>query len=322
MNGPLAVVADPRFELEPLVGQARSVARDQPVLAVVADPAATGSAVSPDADRVVALGGDGMPGADAAALAAALEELCRQEQPELLAFPSSVQWREVAAPLGVRLDGSVISEVIDLRRSEDGTLLADRLLYSGLVVATVAMLARPAIITVTAQEARHAAPAEVRAGDVASAEPGGRVLLSRARRASDAEGAGGAEVELAAARRVVAVGRGLRQREDLSLVEELCRTLGAELGASRPLIEDARWLPVTRQVGLSGHTVKPELYIAVGISGQIQHLVGMRESRFVVAINMDPKAPIFEAADVGIVGDLYEVVPRLASALAAWASGS
>ena len=184
------------------------------------------------------------------------------------------------------------------------------------------MLGRPAVITVTAQEALHAVPREVTAGEAAPAEPGARVLLSRARRASDADGAGDAGVELSAARRVVAVGRGLRQREDLSLVEELCRTLGAELGASRPLVEDARWLPVTRQVGLSGHTVKPELYIAVGISGQIQHLVGMRDSRFVVAINIDPKAPIFEAADVGIVGDLYDVVPRLASVLAAGAGGS
>jgi electron transfer flavoprotein alpha subunit len=120
----------------------------------------------------------------------------------------------------------------------------------------------------------------------------------------------------------VAVGRGLQRREDLALVEALCRVLDAELAGSRPLIEDLRWLPADRQVGLSGHTVRPELYLAVGISGQIQHLVGMRDAGVVVAINADAKAPIFDAADVGVVGDLYEVVPRLTDAVAARGAGS
>ena len=321
MSGPLAVVIDPRFEHGPLLAQARTVAGDNPVLGFVADPAGTESPVSVDLDRVVALGGDGMPGADAETLTVALEEVCQQEQPAVVAIPSAVDWREVAAPLAVRLGGSVTSEVTELRRGADGTLLADRLLYSGLVVATVAMLASPAVITVALLEAPRAPPREAMGHQNAPVDRGGRVLISRGRRQDGADGAGAASAGLSGAERIVAVGRGLRRREDLSLVEELCRALDAELGASRPLIEDSRWLPAERQVGLSGHTVKPELYLAVGISGQIQHLVGMRESHVVVAINSDPKAPIFEAADVGIVADLYEVLPRLITTLTGRAGG-
>ena len=191
-----------------------------------------------------------------------------------------------------------------------------------LVVATVAMLASPAVITMAVPEVPHAPPREVVAREDAPVDRGARVLISRARRQGGADGGGGAGGGVSGADRIVAVGRGLRRREDLSLVEELCRALDAELGASRPLVEDSRWLPAERQVGLSGHSVKPELYLAVGISGQIQHLVGMRDSQVVVAINSDPRAPIFEAADVGIVADLYEVLPRLTATLAARADGN
>ena len=322
MSGRLAVVIDPRFEHAALLAQARAVAGEDPVLVFVVDPAGTGSPVSVDVDRVVALGGDGMPGAGTEAVAAALGEVCQEEQLELLAIPSAVDWREVAALLAVGLGGSVTSEVTELRRAGDGMLLADRLFYSGLVVATVAMLASPAVITMAVPEVPHAPPREVVAREDAPVDRGARVLISRARRQGGADGGGGAGGGVSGADRIVAVGRGLRRREDLSLVEELCRALDAELGASRPLVEDSRWLPAERQVGLSGHSVKPELYLAVGISGQIQHLVGMRDSQVVVAINSDPRAPIFEAADVGIVADLYEVLPRLTATLAARADGN
>jgi electron transfer flavoprotein alpha subunit len=123
-------------------------------------------------------------------------------------------------------------------------------------------------------------------------------------------------VDLASAPLIVSVGRGIKDAENIPLVQELATALGAELAASRPICDNG-WLPLERQVGSSGQTVAPKLYLAVGISGAIQHLVGMKGSQCVVAINKDPDAPIFEIADYGIVGDLFEVVPALTEAVKA-----
>jgi electron transfer flavoprotein alpha subunit len=123
-------------------------------------------------------------------------------------------------------------------------------------------------------------------------------------------------VDLGSAQRIVSVGRGIKDPANLTLVQELATALEAELGASRPIC-DAGWLPLDRQVGSSGQTVSPKLYLAVGISGAIQHLVGMKGSQCVAAINKDPDAPIFEIADYGIAGDLFEVLPALTEAVKA-----
>jgi electron transfer flavoprotein alpha subunit len=121
-------------------------------------------------------------------------------------------------------------------------------------------------------------------------------------------------LDLSAAELIVAVGRGIKEAENIALIQDLADVMGAELAASRPIC-DAGWLPMERQVGSSGQTVGPKMYMAIGISGAIQHLVGMKGSRIIVAINKDPNAPIFEVADYGIVGDLFQVVPELIEAV-------
>jgi electron transfer flavoprotein alpha subunit len=117
-------------------------------------------------------------------------------------------------------------------------------------------------------------------------------------------------VDLSAASIIVSVGRGIKEPENLPIVEKLAKLLGAEMAASRPICDNG-WMPMERQVGSSGQTVAPKMYVAIGISGAIQHLVGMKGSRTIVAINKDAEAPIFEVADYGIVGDLFQVVPAL-----------
>jgi electron transfer flavoprotein alpha subunit len=117
-------------------------------------------------------------------------------------------------------------------------------------------------------------------------------------------------VDLSKAEIIVAIGRGIKSKENIALAEELARALGGDIAASRPIC-DAEWLPIDRQIGSSGQTVAPKLYVALGISGAIQHLVGMKNSRIIVAINKDAEAPIFDIADYGIVGDLFEAVPAL-----------
>ena len=123
-------------------------------------------------------------------------------------------------------------------------------------------------------------------------------------------------VDLWAAELIVAVGRGIKESENIALIQKLADVMGAELAASRPIC-DAGWLPMERQVGSSGQTVAPKMYMAIGISGAIQHLVGMKGSQCIVAINKDPDAPIFEVADYGIAGDLFEIVPALTEAVKA-----
>jgi electron transfer flavoprotein alpha subunit len=244
----------------------------------------------------------------------ALAALIGAESPERVFLAHTYQTRDFAPALAARLGRALVTDVTGLKKQGDEILFV-RPVFQGKLAADIAPNG-PAPHLVTIQigafradsAARGASAASIRQGSV-SIDAGAirqkpEAPFKEARQA----------VDLSQAERIVAVGRGIKGQENLKLVEQLAQALGAEVAASRPIC-DAGWLPMDRQIGSSGQTVAPKLYMALGISGAIQHLVGMKGSRTIVAINKDADAPIFEIADYGIVGDLFEVVPAMIAEL-------
>jgi electron transfer flavoprotein alpha subunit len=239
--------------------------------------------------------------------AAALEKLIAAQQPKTVLFPHTYQVRDYAPKLAARLGKALVSDVIDVKAEGDAVLFV-RQLFQGKLNANVRVNSTPAFVSVQAGAFRAAEAAGNRARvekfpvqlDASQIRSKPEPPFREAQRS----------VDLGAADIIVSVGRGIKEKENLSVVEELAQALGAELAASRPICDNG-WLPMERQVGSSGQTVSPKVYIAVGISGAIQHLVGMKGSQTVIAINKDENAPIFETADYAVVGDLFEIVPAL-----------
>jgi electron transfer flavoprotein alpha subunit len=227
-------------------------------------------------------------------------------------FPQTYQVRDFLPKLATAHDRVAVSDVVS-HRVDNGEVVLVRQLFQGKVSADVRWASgAPNFASLQAgayradRLAAGTAPVENFSPEIAAAairtKPG--ELFRESQRA----------VDLGAAEIIVSVGRGIKEADNIPLVQKLADALGAELAASRPIC-DAGWLPMERQVGSSGQTVAPKMYLAVGISGAIQHLVGMKGSRIIVAINKDPNAPIFEVADYGIVGDLFQVVPELIEAI-------
>ena len=242
----------------------------------------------------------------------ALRQLIERVKPQLVLFPHTYQVRDFLPKLATSFGKVAVTDVI-AHRVESQAPVFVRQLFQGKVNVDV----RPAgdvphfaSLQAGAYRADQVAegPAEVETFRPELAATQIRTkpleLFRESQRA----------VDLSAAEIIVSVGRGIREAENIAIVQQLAEALGAELGASRPIC-DAGWLPMERQVGSSGQTVAPKMYMAIGISGAIQHLVGMKGSRTVVAINKDANAPIFEVADYGIVGDLFQVVPALIEAV-------
>jgi electron transfer flavoprotein alpha subunit len=238
----------------------------------------------------------------------ALGQVIAAEQPADVYLPHTYQTRDFAPALAVHLGRALVTDCVATRHA-GGRRLFVRPVFQGRLLADVACdgqaLATFQIGAVRADTlVRGAAPAPVRA--VAVAVDAGAIRQKPEEPFREAKQA----VDLSQAERIVAVGRGIKEQERVALAERLAAAIGAELGASRPIC-DAGWLPMDRQIGSSGQTVAPKLYLALGISGAIQHLVGMKGARTIVAINKDPEAPIFEVADYGVVGDLFEIVPAV-----------
>jgi electron transfer flavoprotein alpha subunit len=244
--------------------------------------------------------------------AIALEELIKKTAPTLVLFPHTYQTRDFAPKLATRFSRVLISDVIAVR-SEGGGLTFVRQFFQGKLNGDVrGSGAGPQFVSLQAG-AWRADKLESGSAAIESFSPALDPSKIRQKPEPPFREAARA-VDLTAAEFIVSVGRGIKEQSNLPVVEALAKALGAELAASRPIC-DAGWLPMERQVGSSGQTVAPKIYIALGISGAIQHLVGMKGSGVVVAINKDPEAPIFEIADYGIVGDLFEVVPALIDVL-------
>jgi electron transfer flavoprotein alpha subunit len=245
---------------------------------------------------------------------AALQDAIAQLSPVHVLLPHTYQTRDFAPKLAARMDRALLTDVTGIKDG-GGQLAFVRPMFQGKLTADV-VPEGPAPHFVTFQigayrvdqAVKGAAAAPVRAltvnVDASAIREKPEAPFQQAKQA----------VDLSQAERIVSVGRGIKEQTNIAIAQQLADALGAEIAASRPIC-DAGWLPMERQVGSSGQTVAPKLYVALGISGAIQHLVGMKGSNTVVAINKDADAPIFEIADYGIVGDLFEIVPAIIAAV-------
>jgi electron transfer flavoprotein alpha subunit len=287
----------------------------QPVAAAVAGrgvAALAGEASAYALEKVWAVDHDLLAEYTADGYRSTLEQLVRHAAPELVLAPHTYRVRDFAPALAARFGRMLVSDVVG-HKVEDGKLVLVRQLFQGRLHADVGFAAAAPNFASIQAGAYRANDADKGTAAVGTFAP---ELDAAALRGRPGERFRPAQqgVDLSSAPIVVSVGRGIKEKDNIAVVEKLAEALGAELAASRPICDNG-WLPMERQVGSSGQTVAPKLYVAVGISGAIQHLVGMKGSKTIVAINKDPEAPIFEVADYGIVGDLFEVVPALVEEL-------
>ena len=245
----------------------------------------------------------------------ALKQAIAQTSPDLLLLPHTYEVRDFAPKLAASLGKGMIGDCIGYRH-ENGRLIFVRQMFQGKTAADVSFAgAGPWFATFQAGAFR---------ADLVAAHPGGKAPVRKISVEMKAEQIrtkpgelfreAKQAVDLTQAPIIVAVGRGIKAPENIPLAEKLAKAIGGEIAASRPICDEG-WLPMERQIGSSGQTVAPKLYLALGISGAIQHVVGMKGSRTIVAVNKDQNAPIFEVADYGIVGDIFEIIPALTDEL-------
>ncbi|MCU7786738.1 electron transfer flavoprotein subunit alpha/FixB family protein [Pyrobaculum sp. 3827-6] len=226
---------------------------------------------------------------------------------QVVLLPSTKNGKTVGGLVAQRLGAEFLTDVLTLR-VEGGVLKAERYVFGNKAVAAVEA-APPVVVTVAPGRFQGQPPAVQTTVEKVALQAGSKMKI-----VSVEEKARGA-VKLEEAEIIVSVGRGFKKKEDLQMAFELARVLGGQVGCSRPIAADLKWLPEEHWVGLSGKKVKPKLYLAIGISGQPQHIAGILDSRIIAAINNDPSAPIFQNADYGVVEDLYKIVPILINKL-------
>jgi electron transfer flavoprotein alpha subunit len=320
MNGVLVVLERRgdwnRLSWEALcAGQALAAELHQPLLAAAASATGVDLAAGMAKQGVAkayAVQHDRLAPYTADGFTSAFEQLIRRLDPSFVLFPHTYQVRDFAPRLATRFEQTLIADVIGFRIDAGHPVFVRQLLQGKLNADYRHSGAGPCFVSFQAGAYRGdtllegSCEVEVFTPELDAAkirtrpEPPFRMAEQT--------------VDLTSAPLIVSVGRGIKEKDNLPIVEAFAQSLGAELAASRPICDNG-WLPMERQVGSSGQTVSPKLYVAVGISGAIQHLVGMKGSKVIVAINKDENAPIFETADYGIVGDLFEVVPALTAAV-------
>ncbi len=257
-------------------------------------------------DKAVAVSGDRLKEFDVEVYAEALARLAGSDQ-ALVLVGGTKRGKELAPRLATKFDAGCITDCTELSY-RDGVIYAKRPAYGGVAIATMTA-SLPLVVTVPPRKFEPAEKTGKRGvvEEVSLDLPKPRVKVIEVKKKE------AAKARLDEARVIVSAGRGVKAKQDLEMLRELAELLNGEVGCSRPVAADRGWFP--QWIGLSGVKVKPDLYIAVGISGALQHIAGIRDSKVIVAINKDPEAPIFKVADYGIVGDLYKVVPALKSAI-------
>lgn len=235
----------------------------------------------------------------------------KEADPDLILLAATARGKDFAARLASRLETGLCSNCIALHREEDGAIVMERLAYGGAAVQQVSCLTRPVMVTIPPRTFAPATEDHGRSGGVRKLPPPLsspiKVIARKTKERSSQD--------ITEAKAVICVGRGMEKQEDIHIARQLADLVGGEVGCTRPISEELHWLPDDLCIGLSGVQVKPDLYIGLGVSGQIQHATGIRGARVICAVNKDENAPIFQAADLGIVGDLYDVTPKLAEEL-------
>jgi electron transfer flavoprotein alpha subunit len=278
----------------------------KPLCGLVLDAADASGLIACGADKVYCLRGDSP---QPESYDQALAELAEKEKPDMVFIGATMRGKDLAAKLASRLQAGLVSDACAIHWV-DGTLETDRLMYGGLAICTET-LELPALVTVPPRSYEAVQPDDSRKGEVVNIAVAcdTRILVS-SMCPIEHQGA-----DIATAERIICVGRGLAKQEDLKIVDQLAAALNAEIGCTRSIAEDYHWLPNDKYIGLSGQKTKPDLYLSLGVSGQVQHVAGIRDSHIIVAIDSNENAPIFDAADYGIVGNLYDVVPALVEAI-------
>ncbi len=237
----------------------------------------------------------------------AVAELLKKQDADLFAVGATARGRDIAARTAGYLDCGMVSDVSSLSYRE-GTVISQRMMYGGTVIQSEELKGL-CVVTVPAGKFEAAVGGETVEIITIDVEADSRVRLIETAPVLR-EG-----TDITAVDTVICVGQGLDKKEDLQLAQGLADVLGAEIGCTRGIAEERKWLPVERYIGISGAVIKPKLYISMGVSGQVQHVVGIRDSKVIVAVDLNEKAPIFRAADYGIVGNMYEIIPLLTEAL-------
>ncbi|MDY6793789.1 MAG: electron transfer flavoprotein subunit alpha/FixB family protein [Actinomycetota bacterium] len=259
------------------------------------------------ADKVLYVNDDMFENFNAEAYQKALSALIKEHDPGMILIPNSAQGVDIAPALAVELEAPLVTDITAIEMEGDKPK-PTRQYYGGKLDAHMAMKDADVYI-LTVREATFPADEPSKSGEVVKVDNPVSEEIAYRKFLEYVEPEAG-EVDITQSTLLIGVGRGIREDKNLPVAEELAEALGADLAASRAVV-DAGWMPSDRQVGISGKTVKPKLYLAIGISGAFQHVTGMKSSEVIMAINKDPDAPIFGIADYGIVDDLFKVVPKL-----------